>query len=200
VCSKFLALNGADLHVVKTVHPVRRALFAYGLWHALVASLENVFEFSAILSVISVSKQLDRSIESAEATTSRRLVGTAASKCTAGVLERQLLLCPQNRVLCRLGDTKFDHRFGWNLDLLLSLGIEARTCLPLLLYQLAKTGQDEFPVLFDRFVGEGAKRIEEYSSGSFVGLGGSSECDLKFGLGHVLAVELTSYADSQMQK
>jgi hypothetical protein len=59
VCSKFLALNGADLHGVKTVHPVRRALFVYGFWHALVASLENVFEFSAILSVISVSKQLD---------------------------------------------------------------------------------------------------------------------------------------------
>jgi hypothetical protein len=39
--------------------------------------------------------------------------------------------------------------------------------------------------LFDRFVGEVAERIEEYSSGSFVGLGGSSERDLKFSLGHV---------------
>ena len=30
--------------------------------------------------------------------------------------------------------------------------------------QLAKTGQDEFAVLFDRFVGEVAERIEEHSS------------------------------------
>jgi hypothetical protein len=30
--------------------------------------------------------------------------------------------------------------------------------------------QDEFSVLFDRFVGEVAERIEEYAGGSFVGL------------------------------
>src|SRR6266481_6185967 len=104
---------------------------------------------------------------------------------TDSSLPARLLLYPQNRVLCRLGDSEFDDGLGWNLDLLLRLGIEARTCFPLLLYQLAKTGQDEFAVLFDRFVGEVAKRIEEYSSGSFVGVSGSSECDLKFCLGHV---------------
>jgi hypothetical protein len=32
---------------------------------------------------------------------------------------------------------------------------------------------------------EVAERTEEYSSGSFVGRGGGSECDLKFSLGHV---------------
>jgi hypothetical protein len=45
-------------------HPVHRnfcrLLFAYGLWSALFVSLENTFEFSAILSMISVSKQLNR--------------------------------------------------------------------------------------------------------------------------------------------
>src|SRR5260370_34528643 len=41
------------------------------------------------------------------------------------------------------------------------------------------------PVLSDRFVGEVAERLEEYSSGSFVGFGGSSECNLEFSLGHV---------------
>jgi hypothetical protein len=55
----------------------------------------------------------------------------------------------------------------------------------LFFHELAKTGQNEFAVLFDLFVREVAKRIEEYSSGSFVGLGGSSECDLKFSFGHV---------------
>ena len=66
--------------------------------------------------------------------------------------ESGLLLYPQNRVLCRLGDSEFDDGLGWNLDLLLRLGIEACTCLPLLLHQLAKTGQDEFAVLLDLFV------------------------------------------------
>src|SRR5260370_41876882 len=99
--------------------------------------------------------------------------------------ESGLLLYPQNRVLCRLGDSEFDDSLGWNLDLLLRLGIEAGASLPFLLYELAKAGQDEFAVLLDLFVCERAERIEEYSSGSFVGLGGSSECDLKFSLGHV---------------
>jgi len=81
--------------------------------------------------------------------------------------------------------SEFDDGLGWNLDFLLSLRIKARARLPLLLYELAKTGQDKFAVLFDRFVREGAERIEEYSSGSFVGLGGSSECNLKFTFGHV---------------
>jgi hypothetical protein len=52
----------------------------------------------------------------------------------------------------------------------LRLWIKARARLPLLLHQLAKTGQDKFAVLLDLFVGERAERIQEYSSGSFVGL------------------------------
>ena len=99
--------------------------------------------------------------------------------------ESGLLLYPENPVLCRLGDSEFDDGLGWNLDLLLRLWIEACTCFPLLLHQLAKTGQDEFAVLFNLFVCERAERLEEYSSGSFVGLSGSTECDLKFSLGHV---------------
>src|SRR5271166_6742438 len=63
--------------------------------------------------------------------------------------------------------------------------LQARARLPLLLYQLAKTGQDKFAVLFNLFVGERVKRIEEYSSGSFVGLGGFGKCGLKFCLGHL---------------
>ena len=38
----------------------------------------------------------------------------------------------------------------------------------------ANAGQDKCAVLFDRFVREGAERIEEYSSGSFVGLGAAA--------------------------
>ena len=38
------------------------------------------------------------------------------------------------------------------------------------------------------FVCERAERLEEYTSGSFVGLGRSRECALKFSLGHGLAV------------
>src|SRR5271157_2871316 len=74
----------------------------------------------------------------------------------ASWLQAGLLLYPQNRVLCRLGDSEFDDGLGWNLDLLLRLGIKACTCFPLLLYQLAKTGQDEFAVLFNLFVCESA--------------------------------------------
>jgi len=96
-----------------------------------------------------------------------------------------LLLYPKNRVLCRLGDSEFDDSLGWNLDLLLGLRIEADASFPFLLYELAKSGQDEFAVLFDRFVGEVAERIEEYSGDSFVGFGGCGECDLEFSLGHV---------------
>jgi hypothetical protein len=100
-------------------------------------------------------------------------------------VESGLLLYPKNAVLCRLGDPEFDDGLGWNLDLLLRLGIEASTCFPLLLYELAEAGQDEFAVLFDLFVGELAKSIEKYSSGFFVGLRRCRQCDLKFGLGHV---------------
>ena len=103
----------------------------------------------------------------------------------ASWLRAGLLLYPQNRILCRLGDSEFDDGLGWNLDLLLRLGIEAEASLPLLLYELAKSGQDEFSILFDRFVGEVAERIEEYASRCFVGFSGSSECDLKFSFGYV---------------
>ncbi len=98
---------------------------------------------------------------------------------------RILLLYPQNRVLCGLGNTKFDDGLGWNLNLLLRLWIEARARFPLLLHQLTKTRQEKFAILFNLFVGERAERIEECSSGSFVGLGGFGKCALKFGLGHL---------------
>jgi hypothetical protein len=52
----------------------------------------------------------------------------------------------------------------------LRLWIKARACLPPLLYEFAKIGQNKFAVLLDLFVGERAERIQEYSSGSFVGL------------------------------
>jgi hypothetical protein len=96
-----------------------------------------------------------------------------------------LLLHPQNPVFCRLCDSEFDDCLGWNPDLLLRLRIKARARFPLLLYELAKTGQDKFAVLFNRFVREVAERIEEHSSDSFVGFGGSSERNLKFTFGHV---------------
>src|SRR5260370_21003053 len=87
-------------------------------------------------------------------------------------------------ILERVGNTKFDDGLGWNLNLLLRLWIEARARLPLLLHQLAKTGQDKFAVLFGGFVGERAERIEECSSGSFVGLGGFAKRPFQFRLGH----------------
>jgi hypothetical protein len=57
----------------------------------------------------------------------------------------RLLLYPQNRVLYSLGDSEFDDGLGWNLDLLLRLGIKARAGLPFLLYQLAKPGRTNSP-------------------------------------------------------
>ena len=63
-------------------------------------------------------------------------------------------------------------------------GLMPRARLPLLLYEFPKTGQDKFAVLFNLFVGERAERIEKYSSGSFVRLGGFSKCALKFGFCH----------------
>ena len=90
-----------------------------------------------------------------------------------------LLALPQSCVFCGLGDTKFFDRFDWNLDLLSRLGIKARAWLPLLLHKFAKTGQDKFAVPFNLFVGERAQRIEKYSSGFFVGLGGFGQCALK---------------------
>jgi hypothetical protein len=96
-----------------------------------------------------------------------------------------LLLYPQNSVLRSLGNTKFDDRLRWNLDLLLRPGIQARARFPLLLQKFAKTGQDKFASLFDLFVSERAKSIQEYSRGSFVGLCGFGKCALKFVLGHL---------------
>jgi hypothetical protein len=40
-------------------HPEGK-VFAYGLWRAVFVGLEDTFEFSAILSMIRVSKQLNR--------------------------------------------------------------------------------------------------------------------------------------------
>jgi hypothetical protein len=64
-CSKFLALHCINLYAVGNPHPVHRNfcrfLLAYGLWNALFVSLENTFEFSAILSMIPISKQLNGS-------------------------------------------------------------------------------------------------------------------------------------------
>ena len=55
----------------------------------------------------------------------------------------------QNPIFRGFGNTKFDDGLGWNLDLLLRLWIETRARFPLLLHQLAKTGQNEFTALFD---------------------------------------------------
>jgi hypothetical protein len=50
---------------------------------------------------------------------------------------------------------------------------------------LPKPGRTNSPLFLISLLCECAERLEEYSSGSFVGLGGSSECDLKLSLGHV---------------
>ena len=97
----------------------------------------------------------------------------------------ELLLCSENCVPCRLGDSEFKHGFGWNPDLLLRAGIKSCARLSLLFDQLAKAGQNEFAVLFDRFVSEDAQRIEEYSSGLLIGLGCFGKCDLQFCLGNL---------------
>ena len=97
----------------------------------------------------------------------------------------ELLLYSENCVLRRLGDSEFDYGLGWNLDLLLRFGVEARARLPFLLHQLAEAGQDEFAVLFGRFVSESTERIEEYSSGLLIGLGCFSKSELKFCFGHL---------------
>src|SRR3977135_3903950 len=101
----------------------------------------------------------------------------------------KLLLYSENCVLSRLGNSEFNDGLGWNPDLLLRLGVEARSRFPLLLHQLPQAWQDEFAVLFNLFVGERAERIEKYSSGFFVGLGGFGKCALKFCLGRWLSHE-----------
>src|SRR5208283_2557530 len=89
-----------------------------------------------------------------------------SAHCWHSVNRAGLLLYPKNRVLCGLGNTKFDDGLGWNLDLLLRLRIEADASLPFLLYELPKAGQDKFAILPNLFVGEAAQRIEEYSGDS----------------------------------
>jgi len=78
-CSKFLALHCTNPYAVKNPHPVHRNLcrfpFAYGLWNGLFVTLKNAFEFPAIPSVLSVSKQLNGTREE----TISRLAKTAAS-------------------------------------------------------------------------------------------------------------------------
>jgi hypothetical protein len=58
-------------------------------------------------------------------------------------------------------------------------GLKPVRAFPFLLHQLAETGQNKFTILFDLFVGKRAKRIEEYSSGVFIGLGGFGKCTLE---------------------
>src|ERR1700732_1955181 len=77
----------------------------------------------------------------------------------ASWLPARLFLCAKNRFFCRFGDSELDDGLGWNLDLLLRLRINTDASLPLLFHQLAKTGQNEFAVLFDLFVREVSDRI-----------------------------------------
>jgi hypothetical protein len=86
---------------------------------------------------------------------SNRLFGCLISPI---LRRRRLLLYPQNRVLRRLR-SEFHDCLSWNLDFLLCLGINPGARFSLLLHKLAKTGQDKFAVLFDRFVSEVAERI-----------------------------------------
>ena len=102
----------------------------------------------------------------------------------AAVIEK-LLLYPQDCILRSLSDAEFYDGFGWNLDLLLRCGINSVAGFPFLLHQLAKTGQDEFAVLFGGFAGDGAERIEEYAGGLFIGLRRFGKCALKFCLCHL---------------
>ena len=53
------------------------------------------------------------------------------------------------------------------------------------LLELVGKGQDKSAVFLNLFVGQRAKRIQEYSRGSFVGLSGFGQCCLKFCLGHL---------------
>jgi hypothetical protein len=71
------------------------------------------------------------------------------------------------------------------LIFLLRLGVETRPRLPLLFYQLPEAGQDEFVVLFDLFVGQGAECIEKSSSRLLVCLSALGERNLKFCFSHL---------------
>ena len=96
----------------------------------------------------------------------------------------ELLLRAENRILRHLEDAELNHGFSGNFDLLLRLWIEPGASFPLLFYELPKSRHDEFAVLFGGLVGDGAKRIEEYAGGLFIGLRGCGNCALKFCLGH----------------
>ena len=115
-----------------------------------------------------IDDQASSGVEAAQ-----RIAGKADSRTTKPYNRRgqkRTTFYSKNRVLCHFGNSKFEHGFGRNPDLLLRVGIKARARPPLLFYQLAKAGQDKLAVLFGRFVSESAERIEEYSSGLLIGL------------------------------
>src|SRR6516225_8502224 len=85
----------------------------------------------------------------------QRIAGKADSRTTKPYNRRgqkRTTFYSKNRVHCHFGNSKFEHGFGRNPDLLLCLGIKARACFSLLLHQLAKARQNEFAGLFCRFV------------------------------------------------
>jgi hypothetical protein len=86
------------------------------------------------------------------------------------ILQTRTTSLPPEPRLCSLGNTKFDDRLRWDLDFLLRLGIKARA--PLLLHKFAKIGRDKLASLFNLFVSELAKSVQQYSRGSFLGLCG----------------------------
>ena len=63
----------------------------------------------------------------------------------ASWLQAGLLLYPQNRVLCRLGDSEFDDGLGWNLDLLLRFRIEADASFLFCFTSLPNPGKTNSP-------------------------------------------------------
>jgi hypothetical protein len=50
---------------------------------------------------------------------------------------------------------------------------------------MTKAWQNEFAVLFDCFINEGAERIEEYPSGLLIGLDCFAKSEFKFCFGHL---------------
>jgi hypothetical protein len=79
------------------------------------------------------------SCASRQALSARSLVHANAYLCPFGPLspvvfpfhtrgelrsDAELLFYSENYVLCHLGDSKFEHGFGWNPDLLLRLGMQ----------------------------------------------------------------------------
>ena len=64
---------------------------------------------------------------------------------TASWLPARLLLYPQNRVFCRLGDSEFDDGLGWNLDLLPRLRIKAERAFLFCFTSLPNPGKTNSP-------------------------------------------------------